>query len=167
MKSFSIALCSLFIVSLLQACNATAPAEISVPESRSSNPKPTNLPSLISPQQSSVEKSSTSNIPSVSSQNFEATPTGIVQLVSSNHAETAKQDLAQRLGIAPDEIKVIAVIDQEYSTDAFYCRTTKERIGKEESPQVISGQTILLGTSGYRYEYHANDQEVIFCRPLS
>ena len=61
---------------------------------------------------------------------------------------------------------VDAVVGREFSTDAFYCRTSKDRIAREESPQVVSGQSILLSTSGRRYEYHASGQTVIFCRPL-
>jgi hypothetical protein len=80
--------------------------------------------------------------------------------------EKAKEDLAQRLGISVDSVTVAAVIGQEFSTDAFNCRTSKERIARDESPAVISGHSILLSASGRRYEYHASDQTVIFCRPL-
>ena len=78
----------------------------------------------------------------------------------------AKEDLAQRLGVSVDGITVGAVIGQEFSVDAFNCRTSKERIARDESPAVISGQSILLSASGRRYEYHASGQTVIFCRPL-
>jgi hypothetical protein len=80
--------------------------------------------------------------------------------------EKAKEDLAQRLGVSVDNITVAAVIGQEFSTDAFYCRTSKERIPREESPLVVSGQSILLRALERQYEYHASDQTVIFCRPL-
>jgi hypothetical protein len=79
----------------------------------------------------------------------------------------AKEDLARRLRVSADEITVVAVIGGEFSTDAFYCRTTKGRIAKDTSPEVISGVTILLSAARGRYEYHANDQTVVFCRPLS
>ena len=78
----------------------------------------------------------------------------------------AKQDLARRLGIAVESITAAAVIGQEFSSDAFYCRTTKERIAREDPPVVISGFIILLSTSGRRYEYHASGQTELFCRPL-
>jgi len=78
----------------------------------------------------------------------------------------AKEDLAQRLRISINSITVTAVFGQEFSTDAFYCRVTKERIARDESPAVISGMSILLSASGSRYEYHASGQAVIFCRPL-
>ncbi len=78
----------------------------------------------------------------------------------------AKEDLAKRLGVSVRSITVGAVIGQEFSADAFYCRTSKDRISKDESPQVISGQSILLSASAHRYEYHASGQTVVFCRPL-
>ena len=78
----------------------------------------------------------------------------------------AKEDLAKRLGVPIGSITVGAVIGQEFSTDAFYCRTSKDRIARDESPLVMSGQSILLSALAHRYEYHASDQTVIFCRPL-
>ena len=80
--------------------------------------------------------------------------------------EKAKEDLAQRLGVSVDSITVAVVIGQEFSTDAFNCKTSKERITKEDPPQVVSGQSILLSASGHRYEYHASGETVIFCRLL-
>jgi len=85
---------------------------------------------------------------------------------SSESVILAKQDLAQRLGVSVDGITVAAVIGQEFSTDAFYCRATKERIPKDDPPAVTSGFIILLNVSGRRYEYHASGQTVLFCRPL-
>ena len=79
----------------------------------------------------------------------------------------AKQDLARRLGIAMDSVKVSAVIGQEFTREAFYCQTAKERVSKDPPAEVISGSVILLDAAGRRYEYHASGQTVIFCRPLS
>ncbi len=78
----------------------------------------------------------------------------------------AREDLARRLRVPVDSVAVDAIIGQEFSTDAFYCRTSKDRIARDESPQVMSGQSILLTASAHRYEYHASGQTVIFCRPL-
>jgi hypothetical protein len=78
----------------------------------------------------------------------------------------AKQDLAQRLGISIEEITVSAVLGQEFSAQAFQCQIAKERITRDESPQIISGQAILLIVGGHQYEYHANGLQVIFCRKL-
>jgi hypothetical protein len=78
----------------------------------------------------------------------------------------AREDLARRLAVSIDSVTVAAVIGQEFSTDAFYCRTSKDRIARDESPQTVSGQSILLNASAHRYEYHASGQTVVFCRPL-
>jgi len=80
--------------------------------------------------------------------------------------EQAKEDLALRLGIPVDGIAIISVIRQRFSTDAFFCRTTKARNAKDESPAIVSGESILLSAQGRRYEYHASDETVIFCREL-
>lgn len=85
---------------------------------------------------------------------------------SAENIELARQDLAKRLGVSVESITVTAVIGQEFSTDAFYCHVTKERIAKNESLAVISGLSILLSASGRRYEYHASGETVIFCQPL-
>jgi len=85
---------------------------------------------------------------------------------STESVKLAKQDLAQRLGISVDSILVAVVIGQKFSTDAFNCRISKERIAMEEPPQVVLGHNILLSASGHRYEYHASGQTVIFCRPI-
>ncbi len=79
----------------------------------------------------------------------------------------AKKDLGKRLSVSVDSITVVAVIGQEFSSDAFYCRATKERIARDPAPEVMSGESILLSAAGRRYEYHASGQTVIFCRPLS
>ncbi len=80
--------------------------------------------------------------------------------------EKARQDLAQKLGVAVEDVTVTAVIGQEFSANAFYCRKTTERIARDDSSILISGQSILLNASGGRYEYHASEQTVVFCRPL-
>lgn len=78
----------------------------------------------------------------------------------------ATEDLARRLGVTVEGVIVNAVLGQEFSVDAFYCRAPKERIAKEDPPQPISGLSIVLTASARRYEYHARGQEVFFCRPL-
>jgi predicted small lipoprotein YifL len=84
---------------------------------------------------------------------------------TSETIQRARKDLAQRLGVPVEVVTVGAMIGQDFSSDAFYCRTTKERIAREP-PAVKAGYVILLQASGRRYEYHANDQTVFFCRPL-
>jgi hypothetical protein len=78
----------------------------------------------------------------------------------------AKLDLAQRLGVSVETITVSLVIGGEFSNEAFYCQAAKERTARDVSPVVIMGQRILLTAGGRKYEYHASDQQVIFCRQL-
>ncbi len=78
----------------------------------------------------------------------------------------ARQDLAQRLGLPVDAVQVTAVIGQEFSSDAFACRTSKERVSKDPPLENVKGWSILLSALGRRYEYHASGQTVVFCRPL-
>jgi hypothetical protein len=85
---------------------------------------------------------------------------------STDTGNLAKDDLAHRLGISADSIDIVAVIRQEFPADAFYCRTMKERVARDESPAVIPGESILLSAAGRKYEYHASDQLILFCRPL-
>lgn len=80
--------------------------------------------------------------------------------------EFAREDLARRLGVPLDSIAVVAVVHQEFPVHAFYCRTMKERISREESLPMVSGESILLSAAGREYEYHASDRTVIFCRQL-
>jgi hypothetical protein len=86
-------------------------------------------------------------------------PTETIQL--------ARQDLAHKLGVPPEGISITSIIGEQFTADAFYCRTTKDRIAREDPPAFISGFTILLSVSGQRYEYHASGQTVVFCRRLS
>jgi hypothetical protein len=78
----------------------------------------------------------------------------------------AREDLAKRLGVPADHVTVDAIIGQEFSTDAFYCKTSKDRIASDESPLTVAGYSILLSASARRYEYHASGQTVVLCRPL-
>ena len=80
--------------------------------------------------------------------------------------ELARQNLAGRLGMPVEDIQVAAVIGQEFTPNAFYCRVSKDRIAKDDTPASISGWSILLGAAGRRYEYHASDQVVVFCQSM-
>jgi hypothetical protein len=86
---------------------------------------------------------------------------------STESVKLAKQDLVKRLGVSLDGITVLAIIGEEFTTNAFYCRMTKDRIAKDNPPALISGFSILLSASGRRYEYHASGQTVVFCKLLS
>jgi hypothetical protein len=86
---------------------------------------------------------------------------------SKEAVEKAEADLAKKLGISTSEIRLAVIIGQEFTPDGFYCRMNKGRTPKDEPTLKISGETILLEAQGSRYEYHANDQTVTFCRKLN
>jgi hypothetical protein len=134
-------------VSLVNCSPVAVPAPVDTstsPSTRSPTPSPT---MLTGPTRPEVQ------LP------FGEEPTESVRL--------AKQDLVKRLGVSNVDITVNAIIGEEFSTNAFYCRSTNDRIAKDDPPAVISGYSILLSVSGHRYEYHASGQTVIFCRPIS
>ena len=114
---------------------------------------------------------STSRVPltQVSTQNTALSGTPMQPPIAEDSSESvklAKQDLAQRLGVSVDLVTAAAVIGQEFSSDAFYCRATKERVAKEDPPAAMTGFSILLQASGRRYEYHASGGTIVYCRPL-
>lgn len=84
----------------------------------------------------------------------------------SESVRLAIADLSRRLNLAPDEIKMLAVIKSEFTNQAFYCQVSKERTQKEEAPQNMIGETILLEAQAKKYEYHAQAQTIIFCREV-
>lgn len=94
----------------------------------------------------------------------DVTPVPLLKTISDPSVSRAREDLAQRLGLSIDEISVISALRMEFSAQAFYCQTVKERISRDAPVEVIEGQVILLAAGGGKYEYHANDTEVIFCR---
>ncbi len=145
----------LMMASLVSSSFAAAPAVETIP-SMTSTQQGTAIPPTRSRPDDKREQPITSSVP-ISIPLEPALQQSVIQ---------AKGDLARRLGVSADSITVDAVIGQDFSADAFYCRTSKDRIARDESPAVISGQTILLSVSGRRYEYHASAQTVIFCRPL-
>jgi hypothetical protein len=94
---------------------------------------------------------------------------GAGRLLGGESTETvslAKDDLARRLGISADSIDIVAVTRQEFPADAFYCRMTKERVARDDSPAVIPGESVLMSAAGRKYEYHTSNQTIIFCRQL-
>ncbi len=125
---------------------------------------PATTSTLESAQSPEASPAATEIIPSLTP----GAPAGLMdnQQASKEAVEKAKADLAKRFGIPGNEIVVVVTVDQEFTTDGFYCRVTKDRVPRDESPAVISGISILLNASGRRYEYHASGQTVVFCRSL-
>ena len=94
------------------------------------------------------------------------TPSSPLADAAAERSSRARQDLASRLGLSAEDITISAVLGQEFTAEAFYCSSSKDRIARDEPQASISGFIILLKVREYRYEYHASGDEVIFCRPL-
>jgi hypothetical protein len=155
----------ILIACLLAGCGpAATPATNAVtPPKKGSNPA-ASLPgvgSQTSPAPTLISPAADMGMPALTQ------PTGVpgssdVSLM----IEQARQDLAKKLGVPVDHVTVAGVIGNDFSNDAFYCLKGTERIARDDNMATISGQSILLYVAGRRYEYHASDQNVIFCRPL-
>jgi hypothetical protein len=87
-------------------------------------------------------------------------------LASKDAIEKAKADLAQKLDVPPNEIDLVVVIGQQFTSDGFYCRSIEARTSKDAPAVMIAGESILLRAQGDLYEYHAGSQVVTFCRKL-
>ena len=94
----------------------------------------------------------------------EATLAPLQNAIADPSVSQAMDDLAQRLGITADKISLVSVLRMEFTLQAFYCRAVKERTSRDAPPEIMEGQVILLAAAGKQYEYHANDNEVFFCR---
>ena len=143
----------LFFTLVLSACSPAFPLT-GLPPATDPTTHPSKVPPYIPPE--STSPGSTEMSPTI-------TPT-LLPGGSTENAARARQDLAQRLGMSAEDITVSAVIGQEFTADAFYCRSSKDRIARDAPPESISGFVILLRAADRRYEYHASDREVIFCR---
>lgn len=157
----------LLTLSSLASCSPGAPLAVEdAGEARSTQPPVSNMPMAAGPMEVQPGKPP----PWVTTEEDAMNGTQLPAQFDDEAAESvksARQDLARKLGMAADDITVTTVIGEEFSTNAFYCRTAKERTARDDPPAVISGFTILLKAGGRRYEYHASGQTVIFCRPLS
>ena len=114
--------------------------------------------------ESVVSTSSKQSVPEVAVTAVPTTP--ILGGASTEVVELARGDLAHRLGIATGSVAVIAVVRLEFTTDAFYCQVTKGRVARDESPALVSGESIILSVGDRKYEYHARGETVIYCRRL-
>jgi hypothetical protein len=167
MKAFWLGMISMAV--LLSACaqpGAAGPAETTAPlhgtPASPSQPLPS-APALIETVQKPIYAASepaTQPIPLLQATTIQ------LEFNASENVRLAVADLAARLDTVPEDIEIVAVIQSEYSQQAFYCRVDKERVQKEAATQVIYGETILLRAGARAYEYHASDQAVVFCRQL-
>ncbi len=76
-------------------------------------------------------------------------------------AESARTDLAGRLGIAPDAITIRSVMEAEWPDASLGCA----RPGQMYAQVVTRGYRIVLQAGGKDYEYHAASGRVVYCTP--
>lgn len=74
--------------------------------------------------------------------------------------DIAKQDLARRLEIAPDEIEVQHIEKAEWPDTSLGCAEP----GLSRYPVAIPGYRIILTTKGREFVYHTNRESgVVYC----
>jgi hypothetical protein len=139
------------------ACSA-APAQPAKQVFPPDTPLPT-TPSQVKPGQPPPAQGTDLSVMATSQPNGPAVPSGLdAQILQ------ARQDLAQKLKIPVESVTVSSVIGQEFTAAAFQCGKATERIAKDPPPESITGFSILLKALGHRYEYHATEKVVVFCR---
>jgi len=70
--------------------------------------------------------------------------------------ERAKQDLAERLGVAEREISVTRVVEREFSDMSLGAAAG----GEMAAQMIVSGWQIVLGAGGNDYEYRADKHQL-------
>ena len=91
------------------------------------------------------------------------------EVITEEHGEAqplvglAKADLAERLGINPDEIKVQSVEETEFPDASLGVPEP----GKVYAQVITSGYVIRLSVEGTVYEYHGSGERVVFASAFS
>ncbi|MFP5347701.1 MAG: hypothetical protein ACLGIA_11835 [Actinomycetes bacterium] len=68
-------------------------------------------------------------------------------------AEVAVRDLADRVGVAPDQVSVVRVEEVTWNDSSLGC----PKPGMFYAQVITPGSLIVLETGGRSYEYHAAD----------
>jgi hypothetical protein len=77
--------------------------------------------------------------------------------------QIARQDLAQRLGIPGEAIRLVSVTPDEFPAGDLGCPAPGRT--PRPIPALVSGQSIVLDAQGRQYTYHARRSQVVFCGP--
>jgi hypothetical protein len=134
-----------YLIFVLTAC--TQVSDPNVPDDMSS-PSSENTPTALIPPQSGDPTPMTPSISTPATSGLE----GIIHM--------AREDLAQRLAVAEDQINVIETVEVEWSDSSLDC----PQPGMEYLQVITPGYRIVLEAGGTQYEYHSNrDAYVVFC----
>lgn len=90
------------------------------------------------------------------------TPAGGVAVPpeAASAVESAKQDLAKRIGVAVGDVRVLSVTAVEWPTSALGC----PKPGMAYAQVITPGYRIVLAAGGKQYEYHSDrGRNVILC----
>lgn len=145
------------LLSLLTACNQnrivspSMPAETPAPPAATLTEVYAPTPSVTSLSILEPEQEATPMAPPTAS----ASLTGLEPLI-----ESAKEDLAQRLSIAGTEIRLVEIVEAEWSDSSLDC----PQPGMDYLQVITPGYRILLEANATVYEYHSNrDGYVVYC----
>jgi len=97
------------------------------------------------------------------------TPAPTVDLASpqaQRAAEAARADLAQRLGVDPAGITVVAVRADDFPAQNLGCWPPGAESGPVQ-PAFVTGLEIVLAAGEKEYIYRAHGSQVVFCGPRS
>jgi hypothetical protein len=98
-----------------------------------------------------------SNVPTILSEDIVTTPVNgdLERLI-----DIAKEDLARRLEITPDEIEVVHIEKAEWPDTSLGCAEPS----LARRPVTIPGYRIILITNGWEYVYHTGKESgVVYC----
>ena len=73
----------------------------------------------------------------------------------------AREDLAHRLGVNPEEIEVIGAYADDFPVGDLGCPPPGK--APDPRPAFVTGLEIVLDVEGDRYVYHARGRKVVFC----
>jgi hypothetical protein len=77
-------------------------------------------------------------------------------------SEKAREDLAQRLGVPPEDIQVVKLSRVQWADSAMDCAVPGEAI----DPSPVSGYLLQLRYNDREFTYHADSERVRACPPI-
>jgi hypothetical protein len=75
--------------------------------------------------------------------------------------ERSQADLAARLGLAPDDVELVEVYDDDFPAGDLGCGSPKEE--QPSSPALVMGQEIVFVAGDREYRYRSHGGTLMFC----
>jgi hypothetical protein len=89
----------------------------------------------------------------------EAAQGGIPDPLVAEFIELARANLVEQLGIPDEEIALVRSEAAQWSDSSIGCREE----GQQVVPAITYGYRVILAVGEVRYEYHTDQQRIIFC----